>query len=213
MNSDQSKMLLSEVFRPVNIDELTLPEGLKATMTKWIAKGSIPNLLFYGKPGTGKTSAARIIAKELGCELHSINGSHNSGDKTMVNNIQNVCSSFSLFQVPKIIHIDEADGLSNTVQNALKCIVEECSTNVRFIMTANDVSRLSAAMRSRFTSIFFDPPHQHRAEILTKLVKTYEAKLANLGLDYDPVRVNEIVRIFFPDLRTVANRFELEFGW
>lgn len=213
MNSDNSKMLLSEVFRPVAVNELALPEAVKATMTKWIAKRSIPNLLFYGPPGTGKTSAARIIANELGCELHSINGSHNSGDKTMVKNIQNICSSFSLFQMPKVIHIDEADGLSNTVQNALRCIVEESSANVRFIMTANDVSRLSSAMRSRFTSILFDPTKQHRAEILTNLVNTYEAKFASLGLDYDPVRVNEIVRMFFPDLRTVANRFQLEFGW
>jgi DNA polymerase III delta prime subunit len=213
MNSDHSKMLLSEVLRPVAVNELALPEAVKATMTKWIAKRSIPNLLFYGQPGTGKTSAARIIANELGCELHSINGSHNSGDKTMVKNIQNICSSFSLFQMPKVIHIDEADGLSNTVQNALRCIVEESSANVRFIMTANDVSRLSSAMRSRFTSILFDPTKQHRAEILTNLVNTYEAKFASLGLDYDPVRVNEIVRMFFPDLRTVANRFQLEFGW
>lgn len=205
------KPLLSEQLRPQYLGELNLPDHLIRSLQRMVESRTVMNLLFYGKPGIGKTSAARILIKEINSDVMELNGSFNNGEKTLINNIQSFATSVSILKGPKICFIDEADFLPRPVQESLRYIIENVSSNARFILTANDETRLSPAIRSRCASICFDVSRKESEEIISKMVERYESKLQSLEIKYDPARLREIVGIYFPDLRTISNRLELEF--
>jgi DNA polymerase III delta prime subunit len=209
----EQQSLLSEVLRPTSLSQLNLPSDLTRSLDRLMKTGSFMNLLFYGEPGIGKTSAARIILKEIEADYLELNGSFNSGDKTMLKDIEKFAGAFSLFQKPKIVFIDEADYLSPVVQSALRYIVEDVSrrTSTRFLMTANNVKKMSSAIRSRFVSIGFDVSPSERAGVVVDLVERYTERLTELGCIFDPVRLNQVVSVNFPDLRSIANAFQIEF--
>ena len=209
----EQQSLLSEVLRPTSLSQLNLPSDLTRSLDRLMKTGSFMNLLFYGEPGIGKTSAARIILKEIEADYLELNGSFNSGDKTMLKDIEKFAGTFSLFQKPKIVFIDEADYLSPVVQSALRYIVEDVSrrTSTRFLMTANNVKKISSAIRSRFVSIGFDVPPTERASVVVDLVERYTERLTELGCIFDPVRLNQVVSVNFPDLRSIANALQIEF--
>jgi DNA polymerase III delta prime subunit len=204
--------LLSERLRPQTLADLSLPEPLIASLDRMAKKGSILNLLFYGKPGIGKTSAARILLREMKADVYEINGSFNNGDKTMVKAIESFAATLSLTGGPKVCFIDEADHMSKDVQASLRYLIEKASTTTRFLLTANDVQKLTPAMRSRCTTICFDVAPWEIQHVIQRMTARYESQLVQLGLVFDRERLREIVSTYFPDLREVANRFQLEFG-
>jgi putative ATPase len=206
------KPLLSEVLRPQVLADINLPDHLIASLERMVTSGSMMNLLFYGKPGIGKTSAARILMRELDADFYELNGSFNNGDKTMVKGIENFASTISLCGKPKICFIDEADHMSKEVQASLRYVIEKVSINTRFLLTANDVDKLIPAMLSRCHPICFDVSAVDAGAVVERMASRYEEKLADNGYSADPKRLREIVSIYFPDLRTVANQFQLELG-
>lgn len=123
--------LLSETLRPSSLADLNLPDNLYSSFERMIKRRSIINLLFYGKPGIGKTSAARILLKEIDADIYEINGSFNKGDKTMVNRIEDFSSALSVEDKPKVCFIDEADHMSKEVQASLRYIIEKVSSTTR----------------------------------------------------------------------------------
>ena len=204
------KPLLSEVLRPQTLADLNLPENISSSLDRMVKSGSAMNLLFYGKPGIGKTSTARILINELRADVYELNGSFNNGDKTMVRVIESFASTMSLSDGPKICFIDEADHMSTDVQASLRYVIERVSSNTRFLLTANDISKLTPAMKSRCLPICFDvPPHQFR-DVVDRMTLRYEQRLNELGYTTDTKRIREIVAYYFPDLRTIANMFQLE---
>ena len=209
---NNSNPLFSEMFRPQTLADLFLPAPLLNSLQKMVDRRSILNLLFYGQPGIGKTSAARILLKLINADAYEINGSFNHGDKSMVKQIEGFSQTVSLFGQPKICVIDEADFMSKDVQAALRYIIENASDNVRFLLTANDVTKLSPAMRSRCTPICFDVPPVEIGSVISRMTARYIEKLKAMNITADPKRINEIVSIYFPDLRNIANHLELEFA-
>lgn len=205
-----SYMPLSEKLRPKSIDDLNMRPNVSSMIEQMIQNGSISNLLFYGKPGTGKTTAARLIAQKIDADCYELNGSFNDGDKTLVKNIENFGTSLSMFGKPKICFIDEADYLSNNVQASLRKIIEYVSSNCRFIFTANDINRLSDAIQSRFICINFDQMLFDHASIISQMINKYETMLPLCGYKFDREIVSKCVRLYYPDFRAVANRFEIE---
>lgn len=204
--------LLSEILRPKNLGELNLPDSLVNSLTRQAESGTIMNMIFYGSPGIGKTSAAKILIKDLDADVKEINGSINNGDKSLVKQIEAFSSSVSLLGRPKICFIDEADYLPKAVQEPLRYIIENVSGNTRFILTANNIEKLSPAIKSRCLPICFDVSRKDAGQVIDKMVGRYEEKLASLGVNPDPVRVREIVSIYFPDLRNISNHFQIEFS-
>ena len=168
------------------------------------------NLLFYGEPGIGKTSAARILT--INAHVYEINGSFNNGDKTMLRGIEAFASHLSMFGQPKVCFIDEAEYLTKEVQAGLRYTIEKFSGSTRFILTANDFKKITPALRSRCAPICFDVAPKDRAMVVEKMVARYEQRLTEFGYEYDPTRLREIVGIYFPDLRSIANQLELSFG-
>ena len=204
--------LLSEMLRPHCLSELNVEQGIINSLQNMASKGSILNLLFYGQPGIGKTSAARILFKEMGAEVYEINGSFNNGDKTMVKAIESFAWSMSLLNGPKICFIDEADFMSKEAQASLRYLIERVSSNTRFLLTANDINRLSPALRSRCHPICFDVRPADTRSVVNKMTERYIDKLKALNINADPDRLAEIVGIYFPDLRSIANQFQMEFA-
>ena len=202
--------LLSEQLRPQTLDDLTLSEATLGSLKRMVERKSIPNLLFYGKPGIGKTSAARILIQALEADAYVVNGSAYGGGSEIVNDIVKVGTTMSLFMKPKVCLVDEADYLLPKAQASLRYHIEAMSGNIRFIFTANDVSKLTDPIRSRFTSICFDVSAKDQADVVERLILNYERKLKKLKISFSKPIVREIVESYFPDLRSIANQFELE---
>lgn len=208
----ETTVLLSEVLRPQNLADLNLPGEILASLQRMAKTGSIINMLFYGRPGIGKTSAARILIKALDADVFELNGSFNNGDKSMIKSIESFASAASLINRPKICFIDEADYMSKEVQASLRNVIERVSGTTRFLLTANDMDKLTPAMRSRCLPVCFDvPPHQIRG-VVDRMAESYQVRLSELGYQPDVSRLREIVACYFPDLRTIANMFQLELG-
>lgn len=204
--------LLSEVLRPQSLSELNIAEGIINSLQNMVDKGTIMNMLFYGDPGIGKTSAARILIKDMMADNYEINGSFNNGDKTMLKGIEAFATSVSILKGPKICFIDEADYMSKEAQASLRTLIEIVSQNTRFILTANDISRLTPAIKSRCHPICFDVRPVDKKNVVEKMTQRYFNKFSEMKIEVDPVRVSEIVGIYFPDLRKIANQFQLEFA-
>ena len=204
--------LVSELLRPQQLVDLTLPRRVIDRLQRMVESGTIMNMIFYGKPGLGKTSAARVITKTIGADVYEINGSSMTGVDTVRNTVEGYASSVSLYKRPKICFIDEADYLSKNAQAALRQVIERTSRNCRYLFAVNDISKLMPAIQSRLMAICFDIAPADRAEVQANLTDRYERKLSEWGISFDKERLNEIVGIFYPDLRSIANHIEFEFG-
>jgi DNA polymerase III delta prime subunit len=205
--------LVSELLRPQQLGDLTLPQRVIERLQRMVDSGSIMNMLFYGEPGLGKTSAARVLIKALGPEDSiEINGSSATGVDFVRQRIEGFASSVALFGGKKICFIDEAEFVSKQAQAALRKVIEKTSCNCRYLFAVNDISKLIPAIQSRLMSICFDIAPADRAEVQKRLTERYETKLSEFGVHHDKQRLNEIVGIYYPDLRSIANHIEFEFA-
>ena len=202
--------LLSEVLRPQSLAEITLPDDEIRFLEAMVASGSPMNLLFYGKPGSGKTSTAKILLKTMNADFIELNGSFNNGDKTAVKRIEGFSYSTSMIGRPKVCFIDEADFMPKAVQDPLRYIIERASDNCRYIMTANNLGGLSSAIQSRCMPLCFDIQSKDRQMIIERMTKQYEVKLGALGYLFDQKKIHEIISLYLPDFRKIANRFQME---
>lgn len=209
--TDHHIQLFSERMRPQKINDLTVKQAYIEKLQRMVDGRSVMNMLFYGRAGTGKTSAARILIKEIDADVYELNGSHNNGDKTMVHGIGDFATTISMELRPKIVFIDEADGLTKDVQAALRNLIENCSDRVRFLLTANDETKLTAAIKSRCNPLCFDPRFGEVEEIVERLTQRYDLALREEGVETDTQRVRQIVASRFPDMRSIANAMEFEY--
>ena len=202
-------MRLSEHFRPTRLTELVQPAAVIAPLERMARERKLMNMLFYGKPGLGKTSAARTLITSVEADEYEINGSLDAGIDTFRTDFVVWASSCSLSDGPKVCFIDEGEKLSANAQAALRGVIETYG-HIAFLMTANDYTKLDPALRSRCMPISFDLSPKDAPEIMPRLCSRYEKRLKELGFVVDPARIKEIVRLHFPDLRGIANRLEFE---
>ena len=126
-------LLWTEKYRPKTIEDCILPERLKLPFQEYVNQRNIPNLLLAGGAGVGKTTVAKALCNEVGCDYIVINGSDESGIDTFRTKIKNYASSMSLTGGRKVIIIDEADYLNpNSTQPALRNAIEEFASNCSF---------------------------------------------------------------------------------
>ena len=154
-------MLWTEKYRPKNIHELIGQEIFKLDAENWIEIKDMPNILLYGQAGVGKTAAAGILANEmLESEMDSnyfeINASDDRRLEVVRTTIKDIAQQKAIGDVQfKIILLDEMDGMTTDAQNALKRVMERYASNVRFIITANDRSKIIYPLQSRCANYFF----------------------------------------------------------
>ncbi len=152
----KQELLWVEKYRPRTIEDTILPKELKDVFNKFASDRFIPNLLLSGRAGIGKTTVARALLEEIGCDYIVINGSLNGNIDTLRNDIRSFASSVSLSGGRKYVILDEADYLyANSTQPALRNFMEEFSSNCGFILTCNFVNRIIEPLHSRCSVIEF----------------------------------------------------------
>ena len=198
-----------EKYRPHTIADCILPEEYKSTFQSYVDRKEIPHLLLCGGPGTGKTTVARALCDEIGCDYLMINGSDESGIDTFRTKIKTYASSMSLTGGKKVIIIDEADYLNpNSTQPAMRAAMEEFAHNCTFIMTCNFKNRIIEPLHSRCAVIEFKLRKEDRPKMAMAFMKRATEILNNEKIPFDKAVLAEVVKKHFPDYRRVLNELQ-----
>ena len=204
-----SEFLWVERYRPQTIDECILPEGLKKTFKEFIASGQLPNFLFCGTAGVGKTTIAKALCNEIGAEYLLINGSEESGIDVLRTKIKSFASTVSLTDSKKVVILDEADYLNaNSTQPALRGFIEEFSGNCRFIFTCNFRNRIIEPLHSRCSVVEFKIDGKDKQQIAANFFKRAAGILKDENIEFDPKVVAEVVTKHFPEYRRILNELQ-----
>ena len=157
IESREDQFLWVEKYRPQKIDDCVLPEALKKTFKEYIARGELPSFLFSGTAGVGKTTVAKALCNEIGAEYIMINGSDEGRSIDILRTtVKSFASTVSLTDSKKVVIIDEADYMNaQSVQPALRSMIEEFSANCRFIFTCNFKNRIIEPLHSRCAVVEF----------------------------------------------------------
>lgn len=202
-----SNRLLTEVLRPKKIEQLILPPRIRAILGDGKLK---QNYLFYGGPGLGKTSAAKVLA--AGYPYIYINCSDETGVDTVREKISKWCSTISVLdgnESIKVVILDELDGVSDQFFKALRGTIEKFAEQARFIGTCNYFNKIPDAMHSRFTLVNFDfLDKEEEGLVFDEQVKRASGVLSKLNIAYTKDAVEELVKRCLPDMRKLFNRIQ-----
>ena len=202
-------LLWTEKYRPKTIEDCILPERLKLPFQEYVNQRNIPNLLLAGGAGVGKTTVAKALCNEVGCDYIVINGSDESGIDTFRTKIKNYASSMSLTGGRKVIIIDEADYLNpNSTQPALRNAIEEFASNCSFIFTCNYKNRIIEPLHSRCAVIEFSLKNGEKAKMASAFFKRIQSVLQSELVDYDDKVIAELIKKHFPDFRRIINELQ-----
>jgi DNA polymerase III delta prime subunit len=202
-------LLWTEKYRPQTIEDCILPERLKKPFQEYVNQNNIPNLLLTGGAGVGKTTVAKAMCNEIGCDYMVINGSDESGIDVFRNKIKNYASSMSLSGGRKVIIIDEADYLNpNSTQPALRNAIEEFASNCSFIFTCNYKNRIIEPLHSRCAVVEFGLKNGEKAKMAAQFFKRIQSILQSEKVEYDDAVIAELVKKHFPDFRRVINELQ-----
>jgi DNA polymerase III delta prime subunit len=194
--------LYVERYRPKKLEDIVLTNEERQYFESLKSKEEIPNLLFAGNPGTGKTTLSKIIATDiLDCQYLYINASDENGIDTIRSKVIGFASTKSLDGKLKIVLFDECDALTLDSQKALRNVIEEYSHNTRFIFTCNYLFKVIPALQSRCQIFNLTPP-------LDGVLNRVVAILKHEGItvpDTEKPKLVELVRSGYPDLRRIIN--------
>ena len=187
-----------EKYRPTTLDTYIGNEHLKSKVSVYLESGDLPHLLLYGKAGTGKTTLAKILVKNIECDYLYINASDENNVDTVRNKVKSFASTMG-FKDYKIIILDECDYITPNAQAALRNLMETFSKHCRFILTCNFVERIIDPIQSRCQSFQIIPPSKkevakHIHNILLK---------ENVVSDMKDLKV--LIDSGYPDIRRVIN--------
>lgn len=202
-------LLWTEKYRPQTIEDCILPERLKEVFQQYVNQKEIPNLLLAGGAGVGKTTIAKALCQEVGCDYMVINGSDESGIDVFRIKIKNYASSMSLSGGRKVIIIDEADYLNpNSTQPALRNAIEEFASNCSFIFTCNYKNRIIEPLHSRCAVIEFGLKNDEKTKMASAFFKRITHILDTEKVEYDGKVIAEVIKKHFPDFRRVINELQ-----
>jgi len=209
MNNIMKELVWTEKYRPHRVQDTVLPEDLKKTFQKFVDDKQVPNLLLAGGSGVGKTTIARAMLEEIGCDYIVINGSLSGNIDTLRNEISDFASSVSFQGGRKYVILDEADYLNpNSFQPALRNFMEEYSKNCGFILTCNFINRILKPLQSRCSVIPFRIEKSDKPKIASQFFKKACGILDSENISYDKATVAELVNVHFPDWRRVINELQ-----
>lgn len=205
--------LLTEKLRPQKFEHLILCDRVRSAL----GNGKLhQNVLLYSSPGTGKTSAAKVLVN--GAPFLYINASDEGNVDTLRTKITNFCSTISVMDglddgpatVPtKYVILDEIDGGSDQFYKALRATIEKFAKNTRFIATCNHINKVPEPVQSRFECINFDFVNKEEEnQVRAEWMKRMGMLMGKLGIEATEGALNEFVDRNFPDMRSALNKIQ-----
>lgn len=197
-----SHSLWTEKYRPSKLDDYIGNEGLKSKIGYYLSSNDVPHLLLHGRPGTGKSSAAKMIINTIKCDSLFINASDENNVETVRNKIKGFASTVG-FQPLKIIVLDESDYLTPAGQSILRNLMETFSKHCRFILTCNYVEKIIDAIQSRCQTFEVIPPS--KKEVAVHLSKILQME----SIQFDIKDIVSIIDSHYPDIRKIINTAQM----
>jgi len=201
-------LLWTERYRPQTVEDCILPERLKETFQQYVQQKEIPNLLLTGGAGVGKTTIAKAMCNEIGCDYMILNGSDENGVDTIRVKIKNYASSMSFTGGRKVVILDEADYLTPNAQAILRNAIEEFAVNCSFIFTCNFKSRIIEPLHSRCAVIDFRLQNGEKTKMASAFFKRITHILNTEKVEYDEKVIAELIKKHFPDFRRAINELQ-----
>ena len=201
------KQLWVEQYRPDTVDGYVFVDEQQRNQVKqWIQDGSIPHLMLSGSAGTGKTTLAKLLINELGVDQYDVmyaNGSKEARKVEWVDRLISFCQTMP-FGKFKVVLIDEADYMNpNSVQPALRNLMEDYSQTVRFVLTCNFPHKIIAPLHSRCQG-FHIVKTDH-----TEFTARVATVLVTEGIEFDIDTLDSYVKATYPDMRKCLNLLQM----
>ena len=198
------EFLFVEKYRPQIIEDCILPKGLKDTFESIVLKGELPNMIFTGSAGVGKTTVAKALCNELDLDYMMINGSEDGNIDTLRGKIKQFASTVSLHGGQKVVILDEADYLNpQSTQPALRGFIEEFSSNCRFILTCNFKNRIIDPLHSRCSIYEFNIGNKEKMAM--QFMQRLQFILDSEKIKYENQVLAELIMKYIPDWRRIIN--------
>ena len=198
---NNNELIWFEKYRPQIVADLVLPDYYETKFKHYILKPT--NILLCSQtPGTGKTSTMNAIIREGGFESLFINASLENGIDVLRGKIKQFASTISFNDLPKIVVLDECDNLSRDGQLAIRGMIEEFSSNCRFILTCNYIQKIEPAVVNRFEVYDFDKIYnENKEELCKKIFLRLCYILENESISYNKEDLVKIIKDKYPSLR------------
>ena len=190
-----------EKYRPTTLENYVGNEVIKSKIKDYLKQGSIQNLLLHGVAGTGKTTLAKLLVKNIDCDYLYINASDERGIDTIREKIQPFALSMGFNDV-KIVILDEADYLTPQAQATLRHTIEACSATTRFILTCNYLERIISPLQSRCQTFEITPPS--KGDVWNKC----ENILHNENVEFETTKIKAAIDTHYPDIRKIINTLQ-----
>lgn len=205
----ENEFLWVEKYRPQTIEDCILPSEIKKTFRSIVDSGEMQNLLLSGGPGCGKTTVAKALANELGCDVMLINCSESGNIDTLRTKIRDFASTVSLSDNKKVVILDEFDYSNpQSMQPALRGFMEEFSKNCRFVLTCNYKNRIIEPLHSRCTVVEFKIPPKEKPPLALKILGRVKSILKQESIEFDEEVLVKLIMKHFPDIRRILNELQ-----
>tara|TARA_Y100000768_G_scaffold373070_1_gene341338 strand:- start:21 stop:962 length:942 start_codon:yes stop_codon:yes gene_type:complete len=201
------KFLWVERYAPQTIDDCVLPTNLKK---EFLAIKEMPNALFIGQAGVGKTTVARVLCNTLNIDYMFMNASTERGIDEVRNKIDSFASTTSLMGGYKVLLLDEADNLTPDAQKALRALIEQYQNNCRFVLTCNYPYKLIDPLRSRLQEYSFSyTPNDKSIQnlFIKRLLEILSKEKVDLKREDVPV-LQSLVRMYYPNWRRCIHELQ-----
>jgi DNA polymerase III delta prime subunit len=204
---DNTKSVWYERYKPACIEDLVIPQNIKNKLQSYTSTQDIPNIgLFSSNPGTGKSSTAHAIIKEINGEALWINASMEKGIDVLRGKVQKFASQSSFDDNIKIVVMDEFDHFSKDGQAAFRGFIDEFSVNCRFIFTGNYKEKIIQPLLDRLE--VYDFNSFSKQEMVKPIFERLQFILQNENIEFDPKSLVPIINTYYPRIRSMVGTLQ-----
>lgn len=214
MQDNMNNFIWEHKYRAKKIKDVILPTDYRNFFQKILdSNGAVNLILSSSTPGTGKSTVAQALANDLHADFLKLNASDSNGIETIRTTVTNFAQTMSFTGAPKIVLLDEADGLTPDAQKALRPILDDLSDNCRFILTCNYISKIIPALRGddggRTITLEFDMNKpEYRAEMIPQIQKRIKGILKFEQVEFDSDVVDKFIDLKYPSIRTMIAKLQ-----
>lgn len=198
-------------YRPTLLAECVLPPRLRLPLDRMVADRFPKNTLIHGPVGTGKTATTHALCGQIGADVFPVNGCLQKGIGDLRSGVAEFATTGNVYGRPKVVVIDEADGLTQDYQNALRGVMDKTATNCSFILVTNTPSAIAAALHSRCLALDFRTRPNEEAAIRQRYLDRIHTILREEEATCGQDQIEEAFRCF-PDFRQIVKQLQNECG-